>query len=563
VDKKYSQNMLEKSKDTKITEATVLKTFGEVADATGGVSESVDSLMVLINDPNLDIVKRHGIALKLKKILQVIEEDVSAPEFVHETDSPMVEKSYEGMSYENMMKVLEQAGLISRGVGKMWEGGGYVWLGNGMRIKEEIFGGFEKFLDKFGYEPFQIPSELPKEVIEAVNAGVVDLEEGTYWLAELRNGELRHSGLYANSSNDAVVSYFLANQARAGGKVLPFKGYSRHQIIRSHKDSATTKPFLNSDENYECFEAYSIQETAEECEIEFQKIIELMQEYFRNLGISFLTVDQSNWGNKPVAKKVTSLQTFASQVRGSVRLATIYMHDDTFSKLFGLATKCKDGSEEFAHQVGYGLWEGLMVPLFDHLSDEYGLCIPPNIAAHRLVFVARDEEEEQTILEMAKLLDGYRIKIDTSYRKRYMKRLNKHRTEGVPLRCTFNKEGDKIVISRRDTLQTHEMDPTEFVASVPPLIKSISDNYVERSKQHLENHVARAHQMSEIEALVKSSKLVIFDHCGDEACGKDMESKMKGEFLGHVEEFTPEACCIGCGEEASRVGLFGRRAPTP
>ncbi|MCK5017689.1 MAG: hypothetical protein KAS32_11550, partial [Candidatus Peribacteraceae bacterium] len=491
-----------------ITKLAILDDFSRIVDTTNGVREAVDKLITVIKNPDLDLVVRHAISLKVRTLLEAVENSNVPPQFVVDTATPIQEKPYEGMSYEMLMKLLEQADIISRGVGTIWKGGGYVWLGNGMRIKEEIFGGFENILDEFGYEPFQIPSELPREVIDAVNEGVVNLEEGTYWLAELRDGELRNSGLYANSSNDAVVSYFLANRARAGGKILPFRGYSRHQIIRSHKDSANTKAFLNSDENYECFEAYSIHETSKDCEIEFQKIIEIMQEYFNKLGISFLTVDQSNWGNKPVAKKVTSLQTFASQVRGSVRLATIYMHDDTFSRLFDLSTKMADGSKEFAHQVGYGLWEGLMVPLFDHLSDKYGLCIPPNVAAHQLVFVPRDEKEEKKILELEKLLNGYRIKIDRSYQKRFIKRLNKHRTEGVPLRCTFNEDGDKVVLSRRDTLQTHEVDPLEFVASMPHFLKSIGENYAERSKGHLENHVAKAGQIEDIQKLVNSGKLV-------------------------------------------------------
>lgn len=555
--------MSEGLKGNSISEEAVLNDFAEVANTTNNVREAVDALMRVVQDPALDFVARHAITLKLRALLNVTDNAATIPDFVGVTSLPIQEKEYEGVSYETLMKLLEQADIISRGVGTIWKGGGYVWLGNGMRIKEEIFGGFEIFLDQFGYEPFQIPSELPREVIDKVNEGVVNLEEGTYWLAELRDGALQHSGLYANSSNDAVVSYFLANQAHAGGKVLPFRGYSRHQIIRSHRDSANTKAFLNSDENYECFEAYSVQKTAEKCEEEFEGIVRIMEEYFKKLGISFLTVDQSNWGNKPVATKVTSLQTFASQVRGSVRLATIYMHDDTFSKVFGLATKLEDGSEEFAHQVGYGLWEGLMIPLFDHLSDNYGLCIPPNVAAHQLVFVPRDEEEEQKVLELGKLLNGYRIKIDRSYRKRFIKRLNEHRAEGVPVRCTFNEEGDKIVISRRDTLQTHEMDFLEFIATMPYLLRSIGDNYVKRSEEYLGSHVAKVGEMTDIPSLVTSNKLVVFDHCGTEECGKDMEKRMKGEFLGHVRGFSPESCCVGCRKEASRVGIFGRRAPTP
>lgn len=529
----------------------------------GEINHSIQNLLSIAESSCGNSAVINQIREKLQILLAELAQMEQPPDFVKETAKPLPEKPYEGADYEALMKLLEGAGIISRGVGTIWKGGGYVWLGNGMRIKEEIFGGFENVLDQSGYEPFQVPSELPREVIDAVNAGVVDLEKGTYWLAEQRDGGLRHSGLYANSSNDAVVSYFLANEARAGGKILPFKGYSRHQIIRSHKDSINTKPFLNSDENYECFEAYSIQENDEKCEEEFDAIIKMMQAYFEKLGISFLIVDQSNWGNKPVAKKVTSLQTYAGQVRGSVRLATIYKHDTTFSRLFDLSTKNQDGSKEFAHQVGYGLWEGLMVPLFDHLSDEHGLCIPPKLAACHIVFVPRDEEEENKALQTEKLLKGFKVKIDNSYRKRFIKRLNKYRTEGVPVRITFSGNGDKILVSRRDTLKTHEMEPGELAASLPHIMESISANYVQRSKDYLGSHVARAERLDEVADLVIGQKLVIFNHCGTEECGKAMEKKMKGEFLGHLRGETAQGCCIACGQDAKRIGLFGRRAPTP
>src|SRR3989344_8670675 len=535
----------------------------------GGINEVVAILLKAVESPELSLIIRAEIRRKLNDVIERSLQCETAPDFVEDTASPMVEKEYEGVEYEELLKLMEDAQMLSRGMKFQgsktpWKGGGYVWQGNGMKFKERIFGGFGEMLDKLGYEQFQTPRELPREIIDAVCEGVVNLEKGTYWLFVGRDGSLRNSVLYANSSNDAVVSYYLANRAKRGEKVLPFRGYSRHQIIRSHRDNVNTKALLNSDENYECNEANRVQETAEEAEAEFEAIISTMQSYFKSVGISFLTVDQSNWGNKPVAKKVTSFQTYGAPVKGSVRLATIYMHDKTFSKLFELGTRKEDGSVEFAHQVGYGLWEGLIVPLLDHLADKHGLCLPPDLTHNQIVIIPKNEKEETKSLEIKQLLDNPdRVLIDTSYNKRYGRRLNKHLAAGIPLRVTFSEDGGRVVLSRRDTLKKHELGPEEFIVAVPHLLSSIKENYVERSRKYTEAHLAEAHHVDEIAQLVKDQKLVIFNHCAADECAIKMERALTGEFLGHVREFPAKGNCIGCGQDGKRKGLFGRRAPTP
>jgi prolyl-tRNA synthetase len=528
------------------------------------IDRAIQTLLNAASNPDLQARVGHDLREKLLNVIAQSEQSEKAPDFVAETAQPLIEKDYNGTGYEELLRLMEMAGLLSRGTKNPWKGGGYVWEGNGMRFKEKIFGRFGQMLDTQGYEPFQIPRQLPKEIIDAICAGVVDLEKGTYWLAEVRDKVLRHSGLYANSSNDAVVSYWLANKLKSGGKVLPFRGYSRHQIIRSHADSINTKALLNSDENTECNEAYSIQETTEACEAEFQKIIRFMGTYFDEMGVAYLTVDQSNWGNKPVARKVTSFQTYAGPVRGSVRLATIYMHDTTFSSLFGLETKSPDGSVEPAHQVGYGLWEGLIIPLLEHLTDKHGLCTPPHLAAKQVIFVVRNPEEEKKAQEIIKQLDDPgRATIDTVYNKRYVKRLNSNTKKGYPLRVTFSEDGEDLMFSRRDTLKSHTLSPKEFISTVPHLLSSIAANYRKRSKEYMEAHIAEAEDMREINKLVKQQKLVTFNHCGEDDCAIEMEKKLTGEFLGHTREHQANGCCIGCGNKGKLKGLFGRRAPTP
>lgn len=525
----------------------------------GGLSpESIAQLLLgpeIISNPDI----RREIKLQLQMWMEAVARTTVAPDFVESMASPLPEKDRAGMEYETIMRMMETTGMISRGTGRIWEGGGYVWLPNGMRLKENVFSRFAAILDDLGYGPFQTPRVLPKAIIEAVNNGIVNLTKGTYWLAEKRDGEFRDSGRYANSTNDPVINYHLGNALRRDPNAVPFKGYGRHQIIRSH--SGSTKPFFNSDENTDLFEAYSIQETADDCEGEFELIVATMQGFFRELGVSFLTVDQSMWGNKPVAKKVTSLQAYAAPANGSVRLATMYMHDDTFARVFNVFKKI-DGKKEFAHQVGFGFWEGLFIPLLDHLSDKYGLCIPPNFAATQIVLVPTDEASELKARELVKVLGGYRVQIDTRYSKSTQKRLKGHLEAGVPLRVTFD-DGGNVSFSRRDTLQNHSLPPAEFAEALPYVLESISQNYSKRSADYVNAHLAEASQRCQIADLVGNNSLVVFDHCGSDECGQEMERNFPGEFLGHVRDFEIGDCCIGCDQKAFKKGLIGRRAPTP
>lgn len=500
------------------------------------------------------------VELVLESLLSKIKESRGVPDFVIQTASPLGERHKEGRDYTSTLRLMERSGIVSRGNREIWEGGGYMWMSNGMRLKENIFGAFEGVLDELGYGPFQTPRVLPKEIIDQVIAGIVDLTKGTYWLAEKRDGEFRDSGRFANSTNDPVINYHLADALKDDKTAFPFKGYSRHPMIRSH--SVARRPMVNSDENMDLFEAYSIQETREECEAEFEKIIATMQAFFERLGISFLTVDQSMWGNKPVAKKVTSLQTYAAPVRGSVRLATIYMHDDTFAKVFGVFKKGQDGKKEYAHQVGFGFWEGMFLPIIDHLSDKHGLCLPPDFAPDQLVIVPKTQDEEQRAIKLAEEMKGFRVRVDDKYNQPTQKRMERLREKGVPLRLKFNGD-EQVTFSRRDTLKTHGLGEADLINALPHLLSSMTANYKERSRDYAQSHLVEARDTSEIAGNVQGRKLVIFNHCGTDECGQAMEKEFPGEFLGHVREFQADGCCIGCGKEARKKGLIGKRAPTP
>ncbi len=470
-------------------------------------------------------------------------------------------------NYDQLISIMERVELISRDGRNAWPGGGLVWRGAGMKLKRRLFSNFGRLLENYDYQPMQFPRVVPNRVIEIVSNNVVDLAGGTYWFSEGKDEKINLTGSYANSTNDALVSYHLSFAQKEKRLRLPFKAYTHHQMVRFHR--STTKPFFNSDENTDLFEAYFVSEDVESVDAEFDRLVELATIFFNRVGIAFVVVDQSMWGNKPVASRVTSLQTFSNPPAGSVRLFSIYYHGDTFSRLFNLKVKTLVG-KVFVQQIGFGFWEGAILPMIDHFSDEFGLTLPSTLSPYAVVLLPRDDKQLQVARKIADELAPLDVLIDRTFEqlgrplnnRRFIQRLTFHLHSGAPLRVTFI-DGKTAKVSRRDDLDVREMSVERVVNHIERAIPLIDECLQERSHQYLKTHLQNVGSVGEIRKNYELGKLSQFSHCGNEECAQNVESAIPGEFLGFIRESKPSGSCVYCNFAAKRTGLAGRRAPTP
>ncbi len=147
------------------------------------IQPSSEIVKTLIAELSSDEVmgNRAAILDRIRDALASIEQK-EEPSWVSESAEPFERVTGETMSYQRMIDVFERVGIIARGK-NVWEGGGYMWLPYGMRLKKAVFDGFSRQLDDMGYGPFQSPIILPREIIDNVIRKIVDLTKGTYWLA--------------------------------------------------------------------------------------------------------------------------------------------------------------------------------------------------------------------------------------------------------------------------------------------------------------------------------------------------------------------------------------------
>src|SRR3989344_7918766 len=270
---------------------------------------------------------------------------------------------------EKTLQRMERADLIAREKA-IWNNGCFVWLPDGMRWKEHAYSKFIKLIEEKGYNPLHLPRMIPRRTIEKVKNSLMDFTKGVYWLSVRRGEQFSDSGWYLNSTSDPVIHHFISEVLKHNHKILPFRGYVREQLYRPHSSSA--RPFINADEGTDVIEAYNIQLSKEECFASFEESITIMEDFFDSLNVSYLVVDQPIKGNKPVSRRVVSLQTYLPALDCSTRVGTVYMHDDIFSKIFGLFIKNNEDKKRYGHEVCLGFGERFLLALLEHHADEYG-----------------------------------------------------------------------------------------------------------------------------------------------------------------------------------------------
>jgi prolyl-tRNA synthetase len=270
------------------------------------------------------------------------------------------------------------------------------------------------------------------------------------------------------------------------------------------------------------------------------------------------------WGNKPVAKEVTSLQTLIPSLKGMARIGTTYKHHERFSRIFNVRRKDKDGRNEYAKQVGFGFGERFLLGLLEHHADSYGFRFTSTTAPTQMAILSSDASYRSKVEHLKQKLDKYRISIDDDYSSHIKKRLKKHLVYGTPLRVTVISD-DSLLYSRRDTLDRAECSIDYFVSHVDKILHDIDDSLRYRSQEFFTDNLVQTNSLAEIGSILDNNKVALVNHCLQESCGKTLEDKYPGELLGKVltKNIRNDAPCILCGNEKGYISAYAKRDPNP
>ena len=441
--------------------------------------------------------------------------------------------------------------------------GTFVWLPTGVKLKENVFGMIKGKVDELGYEQYQFPRLMPGEALRIVSKHIQNFEEKVFWL---RKGDQPLDTFLSPTGECGIYPMF--KQWIRTHADLPLRVYQIGNTFRSHKHSYA---LINADESGPLLEAHAAFATKREAEEEFDVVVDLLKDVHEELGIPYRAVIRPKWGNNPVAEKNVSFETYFPPKKVNLNQGVAYLQGQIFSKAFGIKFVTKEGFHEHTHQLTFGINERVLAAMLSLHADQYGLQLLPKFSPMQVVIVPiYTGEEDSKVREyseyIGKQLNGIRVYIDDSSKYLPRKKFPIWREKGVPIRIGISLEDVKnqtARVYRRDRKDPETLSSLELNQKIPQYLNEITSYIYNQASKIFEEKIVHASSYSDISRLVGEYNIVRFEWCGIDKCGIKIEEGSVGEILGSALDEMPKGECINCGNKASVVAYFAKRAYSP
>ncbi|OEC86767.1 MULTISPECIES: proline--tRNA ligase [Methanobacterium] len=413
-----------------------------------------------------------------------------------------------------------------------------VWQPQGFKIRKYTLEILRNILDKTHEEvlfPMLIPEdELAKEAIH-----VKGFEEEVYWITHGGLTELNKKLALRPTSETAMYPMF-SLWVRSHTD-LPMRFY---QIVNTFRyETKHTRPLIRVREITTFKEAHTVHATEEECEEEVQNAVKIYKQFFDMLGIPYMISKRPQWDKFPGAKYTVAFDTILPDGK-ALQIGTVHNLDQTFAKTFDITYETEEGDHKYVYQTCYGISDRVIASIIGIHGDEKGLCLPPAVAPYQVVIVPIIfKKGAEEVLEFCRNIEaklksaGLRVHFDDRD-IRAGKKFYEHEMRGVPLRMEIGPrdiENKNAVVFRRDKLEkdTISIESDDFIDEIKSTLSNITHDMREKAWGSFNKHLRDAETVEEAaREIEKNMGIVTFHWCGNEACGKELEEKVRVDILG-------------------------------
>lgn len=436
-----------------------------------------------------------------------------------------------------------------------------MWLPDGFQFKKLVFSKLELMMKDAGYEQYEFPRLMPGSSLRKIADTIKDFSQSVFWL---KDGD-KDTDTFLNPTGESGIYPMLRQWIRFPSD-LPLRLFQVGNTFRSHH---RPYPLINSDESAPLLEGHGVFETREEVINEFDAVLKILENMHTTLAIPYRTVTRLQWGNNPVSEKNISFESYFPPKNVNLNIGVAYMQDEIFSRIFDIKFE-KGGEVEHTHQLTFGINERALAAMLAIHSDGYGLRFLPEFAPTQVVIIPKPKlHEDRGIKDYTKKIAEKvkaRTYIDDNKNRTIKQKINHWREKGVPVLLAIDSDdiqSHTVSINSR-TQNTWDTVPADNIEqTVLEYFNGIEHQIRKDAQSFLEEKIKTVKSYDELVDLVKQNYIVRFDYCGLSECGKKLEQDSVGEILGTSVGEKEQGNCIGCGNKATVVGYFSRRAQSP
>jgi len=424
-----------------------------------------------------------------------------------------------------------------------------VWTPYGWKIMQAIDSHIRQEFDATNHNEVCFPLLIPEDQFAKEKEHIKGFDAEVFWVTHAGLNQLDVKLLLRPTSETAMYPMF-ALWVRSHAD-LPLKTY---QIVNTFRyETKQTRAFMRVREIH-FFESHTCHADLEDAERQVREDYEIMTRLSKRLCIPYRLLKRTEWDKFPGAFYTIGIDTLLPHGK-SLQLGSIHQYKENFSKPYGIKYEDDKGEHKYVHQTTYGMSERLVGAVVALHGDDKGLVLPPDIATMQAVIVpvlAKGQAEKVT--EAARQLHkelkdaGIRVHIDERDVRPGVK-YYEWELKGVPLRLELGmRDMEKGVVTfvRRDTGEKSETARNDIVQGARAMLSRIADDMLARATKLMEENIVTAHSL---DGLASVPKMIKIGWCGEEACGREIETKADKNILGTpIDGETWDGKCVVCGK---------------
>ncbi len=443
--------------------------------------------------------------------------------------------------------------------------GMHVWLPQGFKIRKYTLDILRKILDE-DHEEVLFPLLIPEDELAKEAIHVKGFEDEVYWITHGGLTQLNKKLALRPTSETAMYPMF-SLWVRSHSD-LPMKYY---QVVNTFRyETKHTRPLIRVREITTFTEAHTVHSNKEDTEKQVDRAVEIYKILFDSLGIPYVITTRPEWDKFPGADYTVAFDTLMPDGK-TLQIGTVHNLGQTFARTFDITYETETGEHEYAYQTCYGLSDRVIASIIGVHGDDKGLSLPPIVSPYQVVIVpiifkkggAEVLEFCRKLKDTLKNEGGLRVYLDDRD-IRAGKKFYEWEMRGVPLRIEVGPrdiKNNKIVVMHRNNLKKEILDynPENFTSNIKGILDDINYEMREESWNILNDNIRSVDNLKEAADVInRENGIISFNWCGDDACGTDLEDKIRVDILGVQRPYTGESKCLNCEKPAQHVTLLAR-----
>jgi prolyl-tRNA synthetase len=440
-----------------------------------------------------------------------------------------------------------------------------VWLGYGMKLRNNTLTLLRRLLDESGHEEMLFPTFVPQDLLAKEATHVKSFEGEAYWITH-GGHNLLDVRLALRPTSEAVITPMVKLWTRSHAD-LPRKIYQIGSIFRY--ETKATKPLIRVREVSTFKEAHTFHATHQDAEVQTKEAVGIYVRFYDELLLPYLISSRPSWDRFAGAVNTVAFDTIFPDGK-ILQIGTVHDLGQNFAKAFDATFENKEGERDYLWQTSYGISERVIAALVAVHGDDHGLILPPKMAPVQVVVIPipyKGSEEvvngasEKVQKDLTNL--GYRAKIDNRSRITPGFKFYEWELKGVPLRIEIGPreaENCEVTLVTRVTRKKAQIKVEDLQIAVEKTLKEVEYEIKENAWSWLQSHVNRAEDLEGAKGHIDGEGgIVEVPWCGDNECGTKIEEKLDVRVLGTpIEDVQPQGQCVICSGEAKEVLRLAR-----